>query len=307
MSPWVGHHAQIWGRLPFLRLAFAALVFRALLFAAVTDPYLLVAVQILDGITAAALGVMVPLMIADITRGTGRFNLAQGIVGTAVGIGASISPTLAGYLTDHFGSSVAFLGLARWRLVAFTAVWALMPETRAVDRIAGRQLKASAGRVAVRRTCSASVDDACSRGVAAIRQASIDRKIVERHAPRSEPLLEPFAYACARQMRQTIDRADRAGLVLDDEARHAVVDDLRHRAAIESDDRRSAGHRLDHHQAERLRPVDRHQQGDRAAQERRFVVVVDLADVFDIGRVDHRMDLLLVVIAVRPDRPSRRS
>jgi MFS family permease len=130
VSPWVGHHAQIWGRLPFLRLAFAALVLRALLFAAVTDPYLLVAVQILDGITAAALGVMVPLMVADIMRGTGRFNLAQGIVGTAVGVGASISPTLAGYLTDHFGSSVAFLGLATVAALAFTAVWALMPETR---------------------------------------------------------------------------------------------------------------------------------------------------------------------------------
>lgn len=131
VSPWVGHHAQIWGRLPFLRLAFAALVFRALLFAVVTDPYLLVAVQILDGITAAALGVMVPLMIADITRGTGRFNLAQGIVGTAVGIGASISPTLAGYLIDHFGSSAAFFGLALVAAAAFTAVWTLMPETRA--------------------------------------------------------------------------------------------------------------------------------------------------------------------------------
>ena len=131
VSPWVGHHAQIWGRLPFLRLAFAALVFRALLFAVVTDPYLLVAVQILDGITAAALGVMVPLMIADITRGTGRFNLAQGIVGTAVGIGASISPTLAGYLTDHFGSSAAFLGLALIAAAAFTFLWMLMPETRA--------------------------------------------------------------------------------------------------------------------------------------------------------------------------------
>jgi MFS family permease len=130
VSPWVGHHAQIWGRLPFLRLGFAALVFRALLFAVVTDPFLLVAVQILDGITAAALGVMVPLMIADITRGTGRFNLAQGIVGTAVGIGASISPTLAGYLTDQFGSSAAFLGLALIAAAAFTAVWALMPETR---------------------------------------------------------------------------------------------------------------------------------------------------------------------------------
>jgi len=73
---------------------------------------------------------MVPLMMADVMRGTGRFNLAQGIVGTAVGIGASISPTLAGYLTDRFGSSVAFAGLAVIAAVAFTAVWLLMPETR---------------------------------------------------------------------------------------------------------------------------------------------------------------------------------
>jgi predicted MFS family arabinose efflux permease len=130
MSPWVGRHAQLWGRRPFLLVAFAALVVRGLLFATVTDPYLLVAVQVFDGITAAALGVMVPLMVADITRGTGRFNLAQGIVGTAVGIGASISPTLAGYLTDQFGSAVAFFGLAIIAAVAFTAVWALMPETR---------------------------------------------------------------------------------------------------------------------------------------------------------------------------------
>jgi MFS family permease len=130
ISPWVGHHAQLWGRRPFLLLAFAALAIRGLLFAMVTNPYLLVAVQVFDGMTAAALGVMVPLMIADITRGTGRFNLAQGIVGTAVGIGATISPTLAGYLSDHFGSPVAFLGLAVIAGAAFAAVWALMPETR---------------------------------------------------------------------------------------------------------------------------------------------------------------------------------
>jgi MFS family permease len=130
ISPWVGHHAQVWGRRPFLLAAFGALVIRGLLFTLVTDPYLLVAVQVFDGITAAALGVMVPLMIADIMRGSGRFNLAQGIVGTAVGIGASISPTLSGYLTDHFGSTVAFLGLAIIALLAFAAVWARMPETR---------------------------------------------------------------------------------------------------------------------------------------------------------------------------------
>ena len=130
ISPWVGHNAQVVGRRPFLIVAFGALALRGALFALVTNPYLLVAVQVLDGITAATLGIMVPLMVADITRGTGRFNLAQGIVGTAVGIGASISPTLAGYLTDTFGSSAAFLGLAVIAAVGFAGVWGLMPETQ---------------------------------------------------------------------------------------------------------------------------------------------------------------------------------
>ncbi|MEJ0079297.1 MAG: MFS transporter [Alphaproteobacteria bacterium] len=130
ISPWVGHNAQVFGRRPFLIVAFGALALRGTLFALVTSPYLLVAVQVLDGITAAMLGIMVPLMVADITRGTGRFNLAQGIVGTAVGIGASISPTLAGYLTDTFGSSAAFGGLALIAAAGFAGVWALMPETR---------------------------------------------------------------------------------------------------------------------------------------------------------------------------------
>jgi MFS family permease len=135
ISPWVGHQAQIWGRKWFLLAAFAALALRGLLFSTVTSPQLLVAVQLLDGITAATLGVMVPLMIADIARGTGHFNLAQGIIGTAVGIGASISPTLAGYLSDQFGSPVAFLGLTAIAALGLCAVWMLMPETRPADDV----------------------------------------------------------------------------------------------------------------------------------------------------------------------------
>ena len=61
----------------------------------------------------------------------------------------------------------------------------------------------------------------------------------------------------------------------------AIVDHLGHRAAVERDHRRAAGHRLDHHQAERLRPVDREQQRMRAGQERRLLAVVDLADELD--------------------------
>jgi predicted MFS family arabinose efflux permease len=76
--------------------------------------------------------VMVPLVVADLTRGTGRFNLGQGIIGTFVGIGASLSATLAGYISDHFGSASAFLGLAAIALAGLALVWLLMPETRPV-------------------------------------------------------------------------------------------------------------------------------------------------------------------------------
>jgi MFS family permease len=68
--------------------------------------YLLIAVQVLDGVSAAVLGVLVPLILADVTRGTGRFNLAQGMIGTAVGIGASLSGVLTGYAADLFGTTV---------------------------------------------------------------------------------------------------------------------------------------------------------------------------------------------------------
>ncbi|MGB6966133.1 MAG: MFS transporter, partial [Xanthobacteraceae bacterium] len=96
LSPWVGAKAQIWGRRPLLLIGFAALPIRGLLFAAITSPSLLLAAQIFDGITAAVFAVMVPLVVADLTRGTGRFNLGQGILGTATGIGASLSATLGG-------------------------------------------------------------------------------------------------------------------------------------------------------------------------------------------------------------------
>jgi MFS family permease len=129
-SPWVGRQAQAWGRRPILLAGFAALCIRGMLFAGVANPYLLVAVQLLDGVAAAVMGVMVPLIIADVTRGTGRFNLAQGFIGSAVGIGASASTTLAGYLSDHFGSGIAFFGLAGIAAAGLAMAFAALPETR---------------------------------------------------------------------------------------------------------------------------------------------------------------------------------
>jgi sugar phosphate permease len=73
---------------------------------------------------------MVPLIVADVAFGSGHFNLAQGVVGTATGIGASLSTVLAGYVSDRFGSSIAFMGLAAVAALGFAVVASVMPETR---------------------------------------------------------------------------------------------------------------------------------------------------------------------------------
>jgi MFS family permease len=130
VAPSVGRIADAFGRRPLLYLCFAALAARGVLFALVSNPCWIIPVQALDGISAAVLGVTLPLIVADITRGTGRFNLGLGIVGSAVGIGAALSTTFAGYAVDHFGSSTAFCSLAFLALCGLALVWLWLPETR---------------------------------------------------------------------------------------------------------------------------------------------------------------------------------
>ena len=130
MAPWVGRQSQSFGRRPLMLLCFGALIVRALLFAFVIDPFVVVAIQVLDGISAAIIGVMFPLVVADITRDTGRYSLGLGIVGSAVGVGAASSTILAGYLFDHFGRGPTFFTLAAVAAVGAMLVLVLMAETR---------------------------------------------------------------------------------------------------------------------------------------------------------------------------------
>ena len=132
-APFVGRLAERWGRKPLLVIGFAALPVRGLLFAFVSDPYWMVAIQVFDGISASVLGVMVPLIVSDVTRGTGRFNTALGAVGTGMGIGAALSTALAGFMADELGSQTAFMGLAVVGAVGLVLVLLIMPETRRRD------------------------------------------------------------------------------------------------------------------------------------------------------------------------------
>ena len=134
MAPWAGRRANTWGRGPLLLVGFAALPIRALLFAWTTNPTILIAAQILDGVSGTMLGVLTALIVADLTMGTGRFNLAQGFVGTISGIGASLSTTLSGLVAGSLGRAAAFLGIAAVALAAVLLLWLLMPETNPSNR-----------------------------------------------------------------------------------------------------------------------------------------------------------------------------
>jgi MFS family permease len=129
MAPWAGRRANIWGRRPLLLVGFAALPVHALVFAWTGNPTILIAAQILDGLSGTMLGVLTALIIADLTMGTGRFNLAQGFVGTMSGIGASLSTTLSGLVAGNLGRAAGFLGIAAVALAAVILLWLLMPET----------------------------------------------------------------------------------------------------------------------------------------------------------------------------------
>jgi MFS family permease len=137
IAAWVGREAKNRGRRPLLLIGLGALPVRALLFALFPAPQAILAFQLLDGVSGAMVGVLTALVVADLTNGTGRFNLAQGVVGTASGIGAALSNTLFGVIAASFGRTAVFLSVAAAALVAVLIVWFLMPETRPATKPVG--------------------------------------------------------------------------------------------------------------------------------------------------------------------------
>ena len=129
-APWVGHHAEEWGRKPVLLIGFGLEPLRGVLFALSASWYSLIAVQILDGITGAIITVMTVLVMTDLTTGTGRFNLARGAVGTCTGIAAAVSTTATGVIATGFGRPTSFLTAAGVAALAVLLLWLYLPESR---------------------------------------------------------------------------------------------------------------------------------------------------------------------------------
>lgn len=126
----VGLKADVWGRKPLLMAGFLILPLRGALYVFSDNPFWLVGVQLLDGIGAGVLGALFPVVVKDLTQGTGRFNVSLGALSAAFGLGAALSPGLAGLVVQSEGYDAAFLTLAGIAAAAFCLVWLGMPETR---------------------------------------------------------------------------------------------------------------------------------------------------------------------------------
>ena len=127
-AAWIGRYAAK-GRKPLLLIGFGVLPIRGVLYTLTHATGALIAIQILDGVANAIFVVVSILVIADLTRGTGRFNLAAGALATMVGIGAALSTTVGGQIIQHAGFSASFLGLAAIAVFAFALLWLAVPET----------------------------------------------------------------------------------------------------------------------------------------------------------------------------------
>ena len=127
-----------YGRKTIFLLMLAVLPLRGLLFACFTaNPWAVVAIQVLDGIAAGIFSVIAVVIVDDLMRGTGRFNLAQGLVALSVGIGAGLSNLTSGYVVEWLGYPLGFLYLSAIAVGGLIFCAALMPETRPPEAAKG--------------------------------------------------------------------------------------------------------------------------------------------------------------------------
>ncbi len=129
-APWVGYHSERFGRKPLLLIGLGVQVARAVILTLFDTYPAFVAAQVLDGISGAVIGVLTLLVVIDLTAGTGRFNLARGVVATLSSIAAALSTAGSGFLIDHLGRTSAFLAMVAAAAAAVAVVMILLPETK---------------------------------------------------------------------------------------------------------------------------------------------------------------------------------
>ncbi len=129
MAYLAGAKADSWGRKPIFLIGFAFLTARGFLYTLSDSPYWLVGVQVLDGVGAGIFGALFPLVVQDLTHGTGRFNVSLGALTTIWGVGAAVSNILAGWIVVVASYHAAFIALGIIALAGLALYATAMPET----------------------------------------------------------------------------------------------------------------------------------------------------------------------------------
>ncbi|MHA6195377.1 MFS transporter [Pseudomonas wadenswilerensis] len=145
MALLVGAKAEEWGRKPFLLAGFLILPLRGALYVVSDNPFWLVGVQLLDGVGAGIFGALFPIVVKDLTEGSGRFNVSLGALSAVFGLGAALSPGIAGLVVQAAGYDAAFLTLAAIAAAAFLLVLLALPETRPRSSILPTAMPTPAG------------------------------------------------------------------------------------------------------------------------------------------------------------------
>ncbi|WP_082951084.1 MFS transporter [Mycobacterium mantenii] len=139
-----GAKADSWGRKPIFLVGFAVLATRGFLYTWSDNSYWLVGVQLLDGVGAGVFGALFPLVVQDVTHGSGRFNVSLGAITAATGAGAAVSNLVAGSIVVAAGYNAAFVFLGALAAAGFVLYLVAMPETAGTKF--GAKIAASDGR-----------------------------------------------------------------------------------------------------------------------------------------------------------------
>jgi len=130
LAPWVGYWSEMFGRKPLLMAAFATEALRGVLFTFVSSPTLLLLIQLLDGITGALIAVLVVIIITDLTTGSGRFNLTQGVIGALTAAASALSASVMGFIASRAGDAAGFLTMASATCLGLAVILMFLPETK---------------------------------------------------------------------------------------------------------------------------------------------------------------------------------
>ena len=117
------------GRRQLLIAACLVLPVRAAICAFVDDPTWLILAEVLDGVGSGIIGVAVPVVVADLTWGTGRTQTVLGCVNAVQGAGGALSAWYGGLAQGWLGWTGSFLALGAAGVAAFGLVWWLAATT----------------------------------------------------------------------------------------------------------------------------------------------------------------------------------